>query len=327
VDIAEEFARDGHVLVRDIASRQQIAEYRPIIEAVVEERSDDPQGRIDDYSKLFTQVTNMWRLSEEAKDIVFSRHFASVAAQLLGVPSVRLYHDQALFKPPGAGRTPWHQDRYYWPLDSDRSVTMWMPLVDVDAEMGPIAFASGSHRAEGLDDLLISEETDRRLAALIAQRGWRVWSEPVRAGEATFHSGATLHSAGANRSRKVREILTIIYYANGTRVAKPSNPNQQADLDVFLPGARPGEEARSELNPVLFDSAQPRQASCNSEPCGDAYTNPRGVGSSPRQRTGLCDFSTQSNGRNPDVERGGGTGHGIYGGKSARIALLALLSS
>jgi len=252
VDIAEQFARDGHVLVRDIASRQEIADYRPIIKAVVENKSDDPQGRIDDYSKLFTQVTNVWRLSEEAREIVFSRHFASVAAQLLRVPSVRLYHDQALFKPPGAGRTPWHQDRYYWPLETDRSVTMWMPLVDVDEEMGPIAFASGSHRAEDLDDLLISDETDRRLAALIAQRHWRVWSEPVRAGEATFHAGATLHSAGANRSPKVREILTVIYYANGTRVAPPSNPNQQVDLEVFLPGARPGDEARSELNPILL---------------------------------------------------------------------------
>jgi ectoine hydroxylase-related dioxygenase (phytanoyl-CoA dioxygenase family) len=252
VDLAEAFARDGHVLVRDIASRQEIAEYRPIIRSIVENMSDDPQGRIDDYSKLFTQVTNVWRLSEEAKDIVFSRHFASVAAQLLGVPSVRLYHDQALFKPPGADRTPWHQDRYYWPLETDRSLTMWMPLVDVTEEMGPIAFASGSHRADDLGNLLISDETDRRLAALIAERGWHVWSEPVRAGQATFHAGATLHSAGANRSRKVREILTVIYYANGTRVAAPSNPNQQTDLEVFLPGARPGEEARSPLNPVLF---------------------------------------------------------------------------
>ena len=252
MNIAELFARDGHVLVRDIASRQEIAQYRPIVKDVVESIRNDAQGRIDDYSKLFTQVTNIWRLSEAARRIVFSRHFASVAAQLLGVPSVRLYHDQALFKPPGADRTPWHQDRYYWPLDTDRSVTMWMPLVDIDEEMGPIAFASASHHVDAFGDLLISDETDRRLAAWIADRGWHVWSEPVRAGDATFHAGGTLHSAGANRSRKVREILTVIYYANGTRVAKPSNPNQQTDLEVFLPGARPGDEARSELNPVLF---------------------------------------------------------------------------
>lgn len=246
------FQRDGHALVRDIASREQIAEYRPVIEAAVEKLKHDPQGRIDDYSKLFTQVTNVWRLDDAAKEIVFSRRFAAVAARLLGVPSVRLYHDQALFKPPGGDRTPWHQDRYYWPLDTDRTITMWLPLVDVDEAMGPMIFASGSHRAEGLGDLLISADTDTRLSSLIAERGWQVWSEPVRAGDATFHAGGTLHSAGANRSDRVREVLTVIYYAAGTRVAKPANPNQQVDLEVFLPGVRPGEEAKSSLNPILY---------------------------------------------------------------------------
>jgi ectoine hydroxylase-related dioxygenase (phytanoyl-CoA dioxygenase family) len=213
---------------------------------------DKKQGRIDDYSKLFTQVTNIWRMNDAARRIVFDRRFASVAAQLLGVDSVRLYHDQALFKPPGADRTPWHQDRYYWPLDTDRTVTMWLPLVDVDEAMGPMIFASGSHRADGLGDLMISSETDRRLTKLIAERGYKIASAPVRLGDATFHLGGTLHSAGANRSLHVREVLTVIYLASGTRVAEPANENQRVDLDAFLPGVRPGEEAASEMNPVLY---------------------------------------------------------------------------
>ncbi|PYQ48782.1 MAG: phytanoyl-CoA dioxygenase [Acidobacteria bacterium] len=246
------FEREGHIHVRGLATSEEIAQYRPVIESVVGALKDQPQGRIDDYSKLFTQVTNVWRISAAARQIVFSRRFAEAAARLLGVDSVRLYHDQALFKPPGADRTPWHQDRYYWPLDTDRTVTMWMPLVDVDMQMGSMIFASGSHRATALGDLIISSETDRRLTAIIKERRWPIWSEPVRAGDATFHAGGTLHSAGANRSDRVREVLTIIYFASGTRVATPSNPNQQVDMEVFLPGARPGEEAKSDLNPILY---------------------------------------------------------------------------
>jgi ectoine hydroxylase-related dioxygenase (phytanoyl-CoA dioxygenase family) len=214
-------------------------------------RRDARQGRIDDYSKLFTQVTNVWRVSEAARRIVFSRRCAAAAAQLLGTPSVRLYHDQALFKPAGGARTPWHQDRHYWPLDTDLTVTMWLPLGDVSAEMGPMIFASGSHRA-GIAGEAISEQTDQELARMIETNRWPVWSEPLAMGDATFHLGGTLHSAGANRSPRPREVLTVIYYAAGTRLAEPANDNQRVDAEVFLPGIKPGEEAASELNPVLY---------------------------------------------------------------------------
>ena len=252
--LTEAFQRDGHVLVPSVATPAEIASYRPVIKGVVDEvsRQNDKQGRIDDYSKLFTQVTNVWRVSEAARRIVFDKRFAEVAAQLLGTKSVRLYHDQALFKPPGADRTPWHQDRYYWPLDTDLTVTMWLPLADVDDEMGPITFASGTHRARDLGDLAISNNNDQRLASLVEEQEWQVWSRPVRAGDATFHSGGTLHSARANRSDRVRAVLTVIYFAAGTRVAKPANENQRVDLEVFIPGAKPGDEAKSELNPVLY---------------------------------------------------------------------------
>jgi ectoine hydroxylase-related dioxygenase (phytanoyl-CoA dioxygenase family) len=74
----------------------------------------------------------------------------------------------------------------------------------------------------------------------------------VRAGDATFHAGGTIHSAGANNSDRTREVLTVIYFAAGTPAAVPANDNQRVDLAVFLPGVLPGEEAKSELNPVLY---------------------------------------------------------------------------
>jgi ectoine hydroxylase-related dioxygenase (phytanoyl-CoA dioxygenase family) len=249
--LRERFARDGHIRIDGLIDPAEAAAMRPVIGRIVERAKGDPQGRIDDYSRLFTQVTNVWRLDEEARAIVFDRRFAAVAAELLGVDRVRLYHDQALFKPPGAARTPWHQDRYYWPLDTDLTVTMWLPLVDVPEEMGPMIFASGSHRERGLGDLAISEQTDTRLATLVSERGWPLWTSPLRAGDATFHSGGTIHSAGANRSATTREVLTVIYFAADARVAAPANENQRVDLEVFLPGLAAGDHAATALNPVL----------------------------------------------------------------------------
>lgn len=252
--LIEAFRRDGHVLVRGLASASEMATCRPhiarVLDAVAARR--DRQGRVDDYGRLFTQVTNLWRIDDAVRAFVFARRFAAVAARLMGVAGVRLYHDQALFKEPGAEATPWHVDDYYWPLDTAHTVTMWMALVDVPPEMGPMSFVSGSHLALWRTGP-ISEEGSARLEREIALRGFPISSGTgLRAGDATFHSGRALHSAGPNRTSSRREIFTVIYLADGARVAAPDNPYRVADRDAFLPGLAAGDPAASELNPLLY---------------------------------------------------------------------------
>jgi ectoine hydroxylase-related dioxygenase (phytanoyl-CoA dioxygenase family) len=249
------YGRDGHVTVRGLASGEEIAAVRPAILRVVDAiaAAGDPQGRLDDYGALFTQVTNAWRMDPAVRAFVFARRFARVAAELMGAAGVRLYHDQALVKEAGGRPTPWHQDHYYWPLDTEQTITLWMPLVDVSAEMGPMVFASGSHRMAGWVPRPISDETDRALGAEIARRGLaKGGGAALRAGDATFHSGRTVHSARANRTARRREVMTVIYFADGTRVLEPDNDHRRADRDAFLPGLRGGDLAASPLNPVLY---------------------------------------------------------------------------
>ena len=69
------------------------------------------------------------------KSLVFSKRIAHIAQQLMEVDSVRLYHDQALYKEASGGITPWHCDQQYWPLASDKTVTAWIPLQATPLEM------------------------------------------------------------------------------------------------------------------------------------------------------------------------------------------------
>ena len=55
----------------------------------------------DTYGKAFLQLFNLWREDELVKTLVFSKKLANIAAALMQVKGVRLYHDQALFKESG----------------------------------------------------------------------------------------------------------------------------------------------------------------------------------------------------------------------------------
>src|SRR6059058_1870777 len=107
----EEFAEKGHTVVRGLVSAAEIAAFRPVIEraAMTYARERRPLEERDTYGKAFLQVPNLWQRDEDVRAFVFARRFAQVAAALLGVDGVRLYHDQALFKEPSGGATPWHQ--------------------------------------------------------------------------------------------------------------------------------------------------------------------------------------------------------------------------
>ena len=108
------------------------------------------------YGKAFQQIGNIWPHDKAIRRFIFSTRLARIAAELMECRGVRMYHDQALFKEPGGGFTPWHADQQYWPLASDRSVTAWIPLQATPLEMGPLQFALGSHRLPIGRDLEIS---------------------------------------------------------------------------------------------------------------------------------------------------------------------------
>ncbi|MDB4867824.1 MAG: phytanoyl-CoA dioxygenase [Cohnella sp.] len=249
------YRKDGHILLRNVASQPEIEQYESVISNLVEQKNyhDKPMSERDTYGKAFIQICNLWKMSEEVKRFVLAKRFAKIAADLMGVDGVRIYHDQALFKEPGGGHTPWHQDQTYWPLDSDKTITLWMPLVPVPEEVGTMTFASGSHHSGYISRLAISDESHKTLGQYIeAKKIPQVSYGAMAAGDATFHAGWTLHSAPGNPTDRTRKVMTIIYYADGIRVAEPDSNARRADLAGWLPGCKAGDVAVSPLNPLVY---------------------------------------------------------------------------
>jgi len=52
--------------------------------------------------EAFLTVYNLWREDETIKELIFSKRIGKIAADLMQVNGVRMYHDQALFKKPAA---------------------------------------------------------------------------------------------------------------------------------------------------------------------------------------------------------------------------------
>jgi len=204
------------------------------------------------YGKAFLQLFNLWTEDDAVKAFVFSKRLAKIAADLMQTTGVRMYHDQALFKEAGGGFTPWHADQYYWPLDSDKTVTAWIPLQETPFEMGPLEFSAGSHQIVEGRDLSIGDESEKLIGEKLRVTDFEHVIEPFDLGEISFHSGWVFHRAGANLTDQMRKVMTVIYMDKNMILKEPENDNQVNDWNTWCPGAVVGEVIDTELNPVLY---------------------------------------------------------------------------
>lgn len=254
-DQVEFFQTNRYIKLKNVLSAETIGFFNERISKKVTEMNTvttDLKER-DTYGKAFLQLFNLWREDEVIKEFIFSRRIARIATELMEVQGVRLYHDQALYKEGGGGITPWHADQYYWPLETDKTVTAWIPLQATPFEMGPLEFSAGSHEIVEGRELAISDESETIIKQKLRVTDFKHVIEPFDLGEISFHSGWVFHRAGANTTSQTRKVMTIIYMDRDMILKKPENQNQEHDWNTWCPGAKVGEIINSPINPVLYE--------------------------------------------------------------------------
>lgn len=248
------YNRNRYIKLKNVLNKETITYFNDIIGKKVSELSKDiPElDKRNTYGKAFLQLMNLWKQDEIIRQFVFSKRIAQIATELMQTTGVRMYHDQALFKEPGGGFTPWHADQYYWPLETDKTITAWMPLQSTPLEMGPLEFCAGSHHVVEGRELGISDESEAAIQQRLRVTDFPHVIEPFEEGEISFHSGWLFHRAGANTTAETRKVMTVIYMDKDMKLKAPENDNQQLDWEVWCPGAAIGEIIDTPMSPVMY---------------------------------------------------------------------------
>jgi ectoine hydroxylase-related dioxygenase (phytanoyl-CoA dioxygenase family) len=248
------YRQNRFIKLKQVFPPEVMAFFNEVISEKVRERNKETRSLEDrtTYGKAFLQLFNLWQEDERIKALVLCKRLGQIATELMECTGVRLYHDQALFKEGGGGITPWHADQYYWPLETDKTITAWIPLQEIPLEMGPLEFSAGSHIITDGRELEIGDESEMKIEQRLRVTDFSHVIEPFDLGEISFHSGWVFHRAGANKTKHMRKVMTVIYMDSQMKLKAPENKNQQADWDTWCPGAQIGEVINSPLNPVIF---------------------------------------------------------------------------
>ena len=248
----EMFNKDGFIKLPNVLSPGAVAKLRYELMHLLN-KSFDVSLEVS-ANKRFLSLEMMWLNDTLIRKYVLSSRIAKICADLLGVKSVRLYHDNVLAKEPGCGRTPWHCDDHHFPLATSDVVTAWIPAQPISAEMGPLAFAKPLSVFELVKNINFNKfdtSYDKQITKAFQSNNVLIEDGPFEMGEVSFHHNLCYHTAAANTTTCTRVVLANTFFADGARVV--DQPTMvSGDWQKFLPGVGPGEIAASELNPVCW---------------------------------------------------------------------------
>ncbi len=223
--VIEQFNQEGFIATPEVFSATELRTLGHAVDDEVSKRSAHDTrevGQKSTYEQSFVQCMRLWETNSVVRDFVCDGRLAGMAAQLLKVPSVRLWQDQALYKESGGRETDAHQDQTFWPIGDAPLLSVWIPFDAVSHNNGAMAYVPGSHLAGGLRPVDITHTTepyDILSDPKLSQRLPR-WME-VDAGEMIWHHGFTVHQAAANSSARTRRVFTVVFIADGCAREKP----------------------------------------------------------------------------------------------------------
>lgn len=234
---AEQFDRDGFVVVPGVLTPEEVAE-------VVAE-IDEVEASVE----AFLRGVDGERLSiAEAGAITFAPHLVvrsprlrafATSPWLLGVcrdligPDVDLYWDQAVYKKPEKPRRfPWHQDNGYAFVRPQQYLTCWVALTDATLDNGCPQVARGRHVHGTLRHHYVEP------------LGWECVEDPddvavaeVGAGGVVVFSSLTPHLTGPNTTDAVRKAYILQYAPAGAvvLVGDPDGPDAPVEVAADAP--------------------------------------------------------------------------------------------
>ena len=233
-DQIEFYRENGFLIIDDFLKGAELSLWQDAVDEAVAQfmKRDDmyhnQRGGDSYYGNVFVQCVNLWKTSEQVKQLILDPELGRLAADLAGTSGVRLYHDHAMVKQPWANPTNFHVDNPYDPFYSHQAIMFWVALDDTTVQNGCLYFLPGTHKTSGFE--VGGSLGEVGIGELF--REYPQWAEiepyaaEMKAGAGVFISGMVAHAAGPNMTIHPRRAFAMLFMPedatfNGKKSALP----------------------------------------------------------------------------------------------------------
>jgi phytanoyl-CoA hydroxylase len=217
----EQYQAQGFIVIENFLDAAELEHWREVTADAIRVRLADSQGLSNQanpdayYAQVFTQCLRLADIHAGMAELIFDERLGRVAGTLAGVDGIRIWHDQALVKPPYGNPTAFHLDNPFWSFSSKDSISIWVALDDATLANGCLWYLPGTHRSATYEPTAIGESLGGIFKAYPAWKQIKALPAACPAGSVVFHNGLIAHGAGANMTPYPRRAMTCAFMPDG----------------------------------------------------------------------------------------------------------------
>jgi phytanoyl-CoA hydroxylase len=217
----DQYRRQGFLVIEGFLDADELEHWREVTDDAVRLRLKDAtlnnQATPDSfYAQVFTQCLRLADIHPGMAELMFDERLGRVAGTLAGVDGIRIWHDQALFKPPYGNHTAFHLDNPFWSFYSRDAISIWVALDHATLANGCLWYLPGTHLEATYQSVGIAENFGDIFKTYPQWKKIEAVPAACPAGSAVFHSGLIAHAAGVNLTPYPRRAMTCAYMPDGS---------------------------------------------------------------------------------------------------------------
>ena len=220
----EQYQKQGFLVYDDFLNAGELEHWRKVVDAAMRIRLaetnpsilNNQTGPDDFYSQVFTQTVKLADIHAGMAELIFDERLGRLAGTLAGVDGIRIWHDQALVKPPYGNHTAFHPDDPSWSFSSPNAISIWIALDDATIENGCLWYLPGTHLEASYRQLGIGQNLGDIFKSYPQWRKLKAVPGVFKAGSCAFHNGLIAHGAGTNMTPFPRRAMTCAYMPDGS---------------------------------------------------------------------------------------------------------------
>lgn len=258
------FEENGYWVTPQIIDEDRLERLRAHMEQVYAGqfetgRSPHPGYWTPEHGNGLRKTDNSHWADLELRSLATDPVIGQIASRLMQADSIKLWHDQLLYKPGNphrrtGGNVGWHQDYAYWQCAAEPTlITAWVAFDDVNLDNGCMQVVPRSQRW-GLVNIndFFEQDIDKQRQALAAPDGSAIEMVPLvmKAGQVSFHHALTLHGSGPNTTLQPRRSLAVHLMTGDTRYR--AGTRGDGHMNVGLLGGQDGDLFAGDAFPELY---------------------------------------------------------------------------